>query len=129
MNAAEKGLAMRSKTFVFTWDGDDLGDGWFNTDNLATLLFTETHTRRELLMVEEAPRAGKDGANPVPRHSSVLAPETDVVLAWDPRTPAWATLARSSQDGQWYWCYPERDREVRAFWWLPAPAPLDGGSE
>ena len=33
----------------FEWDENELGDGWFNIDNLELCLFTEKFTRRELL--------------------------------------------------------------------------------
>ena len=37
----------------FEWDEKELGDGWFNIDNLELCLFTEKFTRRELLKVNE----------------------------------------------------------------------------
>ena len=37
----------------FEWDEKELGDGWFNIDNLKLCLFTEKFTRRELLKVNE----------------------------------------------------------------------------
>ena len=37
----------------FEWDEKELGDGWFNIDNLELCLFTEKFTRRELLKVKE----------------------------------------------------------------------------
>ena len=37
----------------FEWDENELGDGWFNIDNLELCLFTEKFTRRELLKVKE----------------------------------------------------------------------------
>ena len=37
----------------FEWDEKELGDGWFNIDNLKLCLFTEKFTRRELLKVNK----------------------------------------------------------------------------
>ena len=37
----------------FEWDEKELGDGWFNIDNLELCLFTEKFTRRELLKIRE----------------------------------------------------------------------------
>ena len=37
----------------FEWDEKELGDGWFNIDNLKLCLFTEKFTRRELLKVRD----------------------------------------------------------------------------
>ena len=37
----------------FEWNEKELGDGWFNIDNLELCLFTEKFTRRELLKVKE----------------------------------------------------------------------------
>jgi len=37
----------------FFWNEKELGDGWFNIDNLSQCLFTEKFTRRELLKVKE----------------------------------------------------------------------------
>ena len=35
----------------FEWDEKELGDGWFNIDNLKLCLFTEKFTKRELLKI------------------------------------------------------------------------------
>ena len=37
----------------FEWDEKELGDGWFNIDNLKLCLFTEKFTKRELLKVKD----------------------------------------------------------------------------
>jgi len=37
----------------FEWDEKELGDGWFNVDNLSQCLFTEKFTKRELLKVKK----------------------------------------------------------------------------
>ena len=34
------------------WDDKELGKGWMNMDNLKLCLFTENHTKGELLEVE-----------------------------------------------------------------------------
>ena len=34
------------------WDEDELGPEWMNLDNLSMLLYTDTHTNRELCKVE-----------------------------------------------------------------------------
>ena len=35
----------------FEWNEKELGDSWFNIDNLSQCLFTEKFTRRELLKI------------------------------------------------------------------------------
>jgi len=37
----------------FFWNEKELGDSWFNIDNLKLCLFTEKFTRRELLKIRE----------------------------------------------------------------------------
>ena len=37
----------------FFWNEKELGDGWFNIDNLKLCLFTEKFTKRELLKVRD----------------------------------------------------------------------------
>ena len=37
----------------FFWNEKELGDSWFNIDNLELCLFTEKFTRRELLKVRD----------------------------------------------------------------------------
>lgn len=40
------------KVFELTWD-DDLGEDWMNIFNLESCLFSEEHTKRELIKVKE----------------------------------------------------------------------------
>ena len=44
---------MKTAIFAFTWNDEDLGEAWFNIDNLRHLLFSGAATREELLQVEE----------------------------------------------------------------------------
>jgi len=39
-------------TVVFTWDEDNLGEAWFNEDNLDILLYTSECTFDDLLQFE-----------------------------------------------------------------------------
>lgn len=43
---------MKELTVKLKWDDEGLGKGWMNIDNLKLCLFTENHTKRELLEVE-----------------------------------------------------------------------------
>ena len=43
---------MEELTVRLVWDDEDLGKCWMNIDNLKLCLFTENHTKKELLEVE-----------------------------------------------------------------------------
>ena len=47
-------------TVEFEWDDKDLGEGWFNIDNLAVLLYSRQFTTREILKVREVGFATSD---------------------------------------------------------------------
>ena len=50
---------MAKLTVEFEFDEVDLGHHWFNVDNLEACLYSEQHTRRELLTITKA--VGVDG--------------------------------------------------------------------
>jgi hypothetical protein len=50
-------VAMTKQTYEFEFDANTMGRGWLNPDNLALLLYSTQHTRKDLLKVRQVKRS------------------------------------------------------------------------